>query len=42
MRRAGYAPSQALIFIPYYLDTNPRGVAQARRTVEAILAEHSI
>ncbi|MBN2502803.1 MAG: aminoglycoside phosphotransferase family protein [Anaerolineales bacterium] len=41
-RGRGHALSQALIFIPYYLDTNPRGVAQARRTVESILAEQAI
>lgn len=34
-----HALSQALIFIPYYLETNPAGVASARRTVEAVLAD---
>lgn len=38
-RGRGHALSQAVIFIPYYLATNPVGVAQARRAVEQILAE---
>lgn len=40
-RGRGWALSQALIFIPYYLDTNPVGVAIARRTINEILAEGS-
>jgi len=40
-RGRGWALSQALIFIPYYLDTNPIGVAIARRTINAVLADTS-
>jgi aminoglycoside phosphotransferase (APT) family kinase protein len=40
VRGRGHALSQALIFIPYYLDTNPLGVAYHRRTLEAVLAEY--
>jgi aminoglycoside phosphotransferase (APT) family kinase protein len=40
-RGRGWALSQALIFIPYYLDTNPVGVAIARRTIDEILADRS-
>ena len=39
-RGCGWALSQALIFIPYYLDTNPVGVANARRTIDEVLADH--
>lgn len=39
-RGRGHALSQALIFIPYYLDTNPVGVGNARRTIDEILADH--
>ena len=39
-RGRGHALSQALIFIPYYLKTNPIGVAQAQHAVEAVLAEY--
>jgi aminoglycoside phosphotransferase (APT) family kinase protein len=38
-RGHGWALSQALIFIPYYLDTNPAGVANARRTLDEVLAD---
>jgi len=38
-RGCGWALSQALIFIPYYLDTNPLGVAIARRTIHEVLAD---
>jgi aminoglycoside phosphotransferase (APT) family kinase protein len=38
-RGRGHALSQALIFIPYYLNTNPMGVDRARRAVEAVLAD---
>jgi aminoglycoside phosphotransferase (APT) family kinase protein len=38
-RGRGWALSQALIFIPYYLDTNPAGVANARRTLDEVLAD---
>jgi aminoglycoside phosphotransferase (APT) family kinase protein len=40
-RGRGHALSQALIFIPYYLDTNPVGVAIARRTINEVLADSS-
>jgi aminoglycoside phosphotransferase (APT) family kinase protein len=36
-RGRGWALSQALIFIPYYLNTNPVGVGIARRTIDEIL-----
>lgn len=39
-RGRGHALSQALIFIPYYLQTNPVGVAQAWRAIDAILADY--
>jgi aminoglycoside phosphotransferase (APT) family kinase protein len=38
-RGRGWALSWALIFIPYYVETNPVGVASARRTIEEVLAE---
>lgn len=38
-RGRAHALSQALIFIPYYLQTNPVGVANARRVVDAVLAD---
>jgi aminoglycoside phosphotransferase (APT) family kinase protein len=38
-RGRGHALSQALIFIPYYLNTNPVGVSTARRTIEEVLAD---
>lgn len=38
-RGRGQALSQAVIFIPYYLRTNPTGVQQAFRAVEAVLAD---
>ncbi|NJN44359.1 MAG: phosphotransferase, partial [Anaerolineae bacterium] len=38
-RGRGHALSQALIFIPYYLHTNPVGVGYARRAVEEVLAD---
>jgi len=38
-RGRGHALSQAAIFIPYYLNTNPVGVGYARRAIEEILAE---
>ena len=37
-RGRGQALSQAVIFIPYYLNTNPVGVGYARRMIEEILA----
>lgn len=39
-RGRGHALSWALIFIPYYLNTNPVGVSDARRTIDEVLAEH--
>lgn len=38
-RGRGCALSQALIFIPYYIDSNPVGVAQARRVIDEVLAD---
>lgn len=38
-RGRGHALAQAVIFIPYYLGTNPVGVAYARRAVAEIVAE---
>jgi aminoglycoside phosphotransferase (APT) family kinase protein len=40
-RGRGHALSQALIFIPYYLDTNPVGVGNARHTIAAVLADQA-
>lgn len=37
-RGRGWALSWALIFIPYYEETNPVGVADARRTIAEVLA----
>lgn len=39
-RGRGHALSQAAIFIPYYLDTNPEGVATARRAIEQVLTDY--
>jgi aminoglycoside phosphotransferase (APT) family kinase protein len=39
-RGRGQALSQAAIFIPYYLDTNPVGVNNARRMIAAVLADY--
>ena len=41
-RGRGHALAQAVIFIPYYLETNPVGVAYARRAVAEIVAEWQI
>ncbi|HMQ34282.1 MAG TPA: aminoglycoside phosphotransferase family protein [Chloroflexaceae bacterium] len=38
-RAKGQALSQAVIFIPYYLHTNPIGVARARRMLREVLAD---
>jgi len=38
-RARGHALSQAVIFIPYYLESNPVGVAMARRQLSAVLSE---
>ncbi len=39
-RGRGHALSQALIFVPYYLDTNPVGIANARHMIDEVLADH--
>ncbi len=39
-RGRGWALSVALIFIPYYLNTNPIGVGYARRAIEAVIADY--
>ena len=39
-RGRGCALSWALIFIPYYLDTNPVGVSGARHVIDEVLADH--
>jgi aminoglycoside phosphotransferase (APT) family kinase protein len=39
-RGRGSALSWALIFIPYYLNTNPVGVGDARHTIDEVLADH--
>lgn len=39
-RGRGHALSQALIFIPYYMDTNPVGVGNAKRMIDEVLVEH--
>lgn len=39
-RGRGHALSQALIFIPYYVDTNPAGVRQAWRAIEEVLTDY--
>jgi hypothetical protein len=41
-RGRGHALSQAAIFIPYYLTTNPEGVANARRAIEQVLADFRV
>jgi aminoglycoside phosphotransferase (APT) family kinase protein len=38
-RGKGWALSWALIFIPYYLETNPSGVRTARHTIAEVLAD---
>ena len=40
-RGRGHALSQALIFVPYYLRTNPVGVHNARRAIAEVLADRS-
>jgi len=40
-RGRGHALSQALIFIPYYLHTNPVGIATAKRAVHEVIADYS-
>jgi len=39
-RGRGQALSQAVIFIPYYLNTNPVGVDNARRMIDEIFADY--
>jgi aminoglycoside phosphotransferase (APT) family kinase protein len=39
-RGRGYALSQAVIFIPYYLKTNPVGVSNARRMLNEVFADY--
>ncbi len=39
VRARGQALSQAVIFIPYYLHTNPVGVARAQRMLREVLAD---
>ena len=39
-RGRGWALSWALIFIPYYLETNPAGVNMARHAIDEVLADH--
>ncbi|MEW6733166.1 MAG: aminoglycoside phosphotransferase family protein [Acidobacteriota bacterium] len=39
-RGRGQALSQATIFIPYYLNTNPIGVGNARRLIDEVLADY--
>ncbi len=39
-RGRGWALSQALIFIPYYIDTNPSGVEKARHMLDEVFADH--
>ena len=38
-RARGHALSQAAMFVPYYVDTNPVGVARARHMIDALLAD---
>ena len=40
LRGRAHALSQAAIFIPYYLNTNPVGVAGARHMLAEVLAEY--
>ena len=40
VRGRAHALSQALIFIPYYLETNPIGVGRAQHMINEILADH--
>jgi aminoglycoside phosphotransferase (APT) family kinase protein len=40
-RGRGHALSQALIFIPYYLQSNPVGVKNAWRAINEVLADFS-
>jgi aminoglycoside phosphotransferase (APT) family kinase protein len=40
VRGRGHALSQAAIFIPYYLNTNPIGVGRARNQIDAVLKDY--
>jgi aminoglycoside phosphotransferase (APT) family kinase protein len=40
VRGRGWALSWALIFIPYYLNTNPVGVSNAWRAIDEVLADY--
>jgi aminoglycoside phosphotransferase (APT) family kinase protein len=40
-RGRGWALSWALIALPYYLETNPVIVGDARRTIAEVLTEHA-
>jgi aminoglycoside phosphotransferase (APT) family kinase protein len=40
-RGRGWALSWALIFIPYYVHTNPVGVSNAWHTIDEVLADES-
>jgi aminoglycoside phosphotransferase (APT) family kinase protein len=40
-RARGHALSQALIALPYYLETNPVIVARSRHAIEEVLADHA-
>ncbi len=42
VRGRAHALSQALIFIPYYLETNPVGVANARYMINEVLADQLV
>jgi aminoglycoside phosphotransferase (APT) family kinase protein len=41
-RGRGQALTQAVIFIPYYLNTNPVGVDNARRMIDEIFADYRV
>lgn len=41
-RGRGHALSQAAIFIPYYLDSNPEGVAGARQAIDQVLSDYRL
>ena len=41
-RGRGHALSQAVLFIPYYLRTNPVGVANARHLLDEVLADYRV
>lgn len=42
IRARGYALHQALLIIPYYVETNPLFAATARRTVEQVLSDSTV